>query len=69
MTVEELIADYEEVEDLDMMCVLTATTLDVCMKEDIEFIDYRLLESQVTRYKYEVREHNGRTIRYLYVEC
>lgn len=69
MTLEELIADYEEVEDLDMMWVLTATTLDLYMKEDIEFIDYRLLESQVTRYKYEVREHNGRTIRYLYVEC
>lgn len=69
MTVEELIADYEDVEDLDIVCIDCDDVGLMYEGEDIEFIDYRLLESQVTRYKYEVREHNGRTIRYLYVEC
>ena len=69
MTVEELIADYEDVEDLDVVYIDCDGKGHIYEGEDIEFVDYRLLESQVIDYKYEVKEHNGRTIRCLYVEC
>jgi hypothetical protein len=69
MTIEELISDHEEVEDLDVVLITKNRVCEIYEGEDINFIDEDTLGLEVKKYTYATRFFEGIIVRIMDIEC
>ena len=69
MTVEDLISDYEDVEDLDVVYIDHSGYGHIYEDEDIDFIDGLTLGMTVNKHMFKTETRHNKTIRALYIKC
>lgn len=69
MTIQELIEELEEIEELDVVSIHKNGVLSIYEGEDIEFIDNEMLDLSVKHYDICLRAGKRRKYRVVDIEC
>ena len=69
MTIQELIEELEEIEDLDVVLISKNGYCEIYEGEDIEFIDEETLNLLVKHYGIRVKNSKRRRYRIVVIEC
>lgn len=69
MTIQELIEELEEIEELDVVSIHKNGILSIYEGEDIEFIDNEMLDLSVKHYGVRSKDVKRRKYRVVDIEC